>query len=102
MVVRLVAAVVGLGGMVVVDGDRLVCRMPKGVALPPEVADGIRAHKAAIVAALAVAPLEETVRYIQELSAEERAAFAAALAHDLAAFATVDGGCRSGVERGTR
>jgi hypothetical protein len=90
MVVRLVAAVVGLGGVPMVEGDRLVCRMPKGVALPREVADGIRAHKAELLAALAVAPLGETVRYILALSAEERTAYGQALAHDLAAFAAAE------------
>src|SRR3712207_8218520 len=56
----------------------------KGVALPPEVAAGIRAHKAEILAALAVASLADTVTYIRALSPEEQAAYAQALAHDLA------------------
>jgi hypothetical protein len=90
MVARLVAAVVGLGGQVVVEGERLVCRLPKGAALPPDVSAGIRAHKAEILAALAVAPLEETVRSIRALPPEERAAHAQALAHDLAAFAAAE------------
>jgi TubC N-terminal docking domain len=89
-VVQTVAAVVARGGVLSVEGDRLVCRLPKGKELAPEVAEEIRTHKRAILAAVAVASLQETVDYIRALSDEERGAYAAALAHDLAAFAAAE------------
>ena len=90
MVIRFVAAVVAGGGLVSVEGGRLRCRLPKGEALPVDLAGAIAAEKAAIVAALSVAPLDATVRHILGLSDAERDAYRAALAHDLAACARAE------------
>jgi hypothetical protein len=90
MVVRLVAAVVARGGILAAEGERLVCRLPRDDRLPQELAAAIRTYKPAIVAALAVAPLAQTVRHVLALSEEERDAYRAALAHDLAALAAAE------------
>lgn len=91
MVVRLVATVVGLGGVLTMDGERLVCRKQSGVILPEEVSTGIRAHKTDILAALTVASFEETVAHIRALADAERLAYEQALVHDLLAYVVVIG-----------
>jgi hypothetical protein len=89
--IRLVATVVGLGGVVTMDGERLVCRKPPGVMLSEEVAAGIRMHKAAIMAALMVASFEDTVEHIRAMGDAKRLAYEQALIHDLLAYAVAIG-----------
>ena len=90
MVVRLVAAVVARGGTLAVQGDRLCCRLPKGETLPSELTAAIKAEKDRILEVLTVARLEATVDHIRDLSEDEREAYRAALAHDLAALARAE------------
>ncbi len=90
MEVRVVAAVVARGGTVRArDGD-LVCRMPRGVSLPPNLAEAVRANKGAVLGALAMGNWEETVQHIVEMGDGERSAYRAALAHDLSALAEAE------------
>ncbi|MGH2535111.1 MAG: hypothetical protein ACRDJW_22845 [Thermomicrobiales bacterium] len=90
MVDRLIAAIVARSGTLFVERDRLICRLPKGESLPDDLAASIMEQKPAILAALTVASLEQTVRHILALTAEERDAYRMALAHDLAALAAAE------------
>jgi hypothetical protein len=96
MEIRLIAAVVAQGGVLTFDGDRLVCKLPKGTQLAPEVSAHLSMHKASIVAMLTVAPLSETIQFLRSLAGEERTAWEAALAHDLAAFSALDAPTQDG------
>lgn len=91
---RLVLELVAAGAWVGVDGDRLLCRLPPGVTLSPELEQRVRQGKAEIVAALHCGDLAVTVRDLQRWPAETRAGWAQALAHDLAAFSQllIEGG----------
>lgn len=90
MVVRLLAAVVARGGVVQVEADRLICRLPQGQLLPAELKAAFAAEKLSLVAALTCAPLAATVRHLLALTDAERDAYQEALAHDLAAWARAD------------
>lgn len=87
---QLVAAIVGDGGHVFPATDSVRVRMPECVSLSARVAAAIRADKPALLAALAVGELEETVRHIVALSESDREAYRAAVTHDLAALAQAD------------
>jgi hypothetical protein len=86
MVAQLVMELVAAGAMVSTEGGRLICRMPTGQSLPPDLVARVRAHKDEIVRALDVAPLSETVRYLRATTPEERRAWEDAHAHDSAAY----------------
>ena len=68
MSVLIVMQLVAAGAVVMVDGERLVCRVPTGTTLPADVAVSVRQHKDEIVAALKFAKLDETVSTIAALS----------------------------------
>lgn len=86
MVAQLVMELVAAGAVVSTDDGRLICRMPKGKALPPDLAERVRRHRDEIVRALDMAPLAETVRYLRTISPNERQAWEDAHAHDSAAY----------------
>jgi hypothetical protein len=86
MIAQLVMELVAAGAMVSTEGDRLVCRVPRGQTLPMELTERVRRHKDEIVRALNVAVLANTVRYLRALSPEERQAWEDAHAHDSAAY----------------
>ena len=90
MVVRLVAAVVGRGGVLVVEDDELCCRLPAGTHLPNGLTAEISAHKAEILGALQAFSLGETVANIRALTPAERETNRIELAHDLAAWALAE------------
>lgn len=86
IVAQLVMELVAAGAMLSTENGRLICKMPAGRTLPPELVEQVRAHKDEIVRALNVAPLAETVRYLRATTPEERQAWEDAHAHDSAAY----------------
>ncbi len=90
MVVRIVASVLALGGVLTVDGERLVCRLPAGQQLPRDLAENIAAEKSAIMSCITFAPLFATSAAILALSEPKKAEYTALLVHDLAAWAQAE------------
>ncbi|MDQ3641208.1 MAG: hypothetical protein M3450_07040 [Actinomycetota bacterium] len=88
--VEVVASVMARGGVLRVVDGKLACRLPPGDSLPAELAAAITAHKEAILGAFGIADWEATVRNIMEMTGAERAAYRAALAHDLTALAAAE------------
>src|SRR4051794_25677692 len=83
-VALIVMRLVALGAVKSMDGERLICRVPTGTAIPADLEVDIQQHKPEIVAALNRWDLVETVQHLLALSDDQRRDWMDAHAHDTA------------------